>query len=377
MVPTLNGCNDFVGVGGPDERLRGQVVLMDVIPDGLLKIGDGREDATADAPTGDDGKEAFDGVEPGGGGGGEMEDPSRMICQPLPDLGVLVGGVIIGDGMDQLAGRDGSLDRVEELDEFLMGVLGHTAANDGAIEDVEGGEQRGRAVALVVVGHGAALAGLQRQAWLGAVESLDLGLFIDRHDDGVSWRAHIEADDIADLGGELRIVGQFEQAPAVRLKAMGAPDALDRTDADADDSGHGRSRPVGHFAWRIGGGGPRHHAFGDLIGKRRYPRWPGFVPQEAVHAIRHEALLPAPDSGLALASQAHDFDGAKAVGGQQHNPRSPDVLLGAVAIRHHRFQTAAVGGAHFDDNSFAHPPDSHIRQVEGIRRGTRLLDFDH
>ncbi len=50
----------------------------------------------------------------------------------------------------------------------------HAAADHGAVEDVEGGEQGGGAVALVVVGHGAAFAGLHRQAGLGAVERLDL-----------------------------------------------------------------------------------------------------------------------------------------------------------------------------------------------------------
>jgi hypothetical protein len=44
------------------------------------------------------------------------------------------------------------------------------------LENVEGGEQGGGAVALVVVCHGRALAFLQRQPWLGAVEDLDLPL---------------------------------------------------------------------------------------------------------------------------------------------------------------------------------------------------------
>ena len=39
-----------------------------------------------------------------------------------------------------------------------MAVAGHAAPDQGALEHVEGGEQRGRAVALVVVGHRAGLA---------------------------------------------------------------------------------------------------------------------------------------------------------------------------------------------------------------------------
>ena len=80
----------------------------------------------------------------------------------------------------------------------------HAAAEHGAVEDVEGGEQGGGAVALVVVGHGAALAGLDRQAGLGAVERLDLRFFVDRQHDGMGRRVHVEADDIFDLLGEGR-----------------------------------------------------------------------------------------------------------------------------------------------------------------------------
>ena len=52
----------------------------------------------------------------------------------------------------------------------------HAAPDDLALEHVEGGEQGGRAMPLVVVGHGAKTALFHRQAGLGAVERLDLRL---------------------------------------------------------------------------------------------------------------------------------------------------------------------------------------------------------
>ncbi len=70
-----------------------------------------------------------------------------------------------------------------------MGVLLHATAEYDAIEDVEGCEQSGRAVALVVVGQGSGLAGLERQAGLRAVQRLDLGLFIDGQHHGVGLRS--------------------------------------------------------------------------------------------------------------------------------------------------------------------------------------------
>ena len=39
---------------------------------------------------------------------------------------MLVGAVVVEDGVDDLPGRDEPLDRVEELDGFLMPVLLHT-----------------------------------------------------------------------------------------------------------------------------------------------------------------------------------------------------------------------------------------------------------
>src|SRR5438046_306365 len=47
---------------------------------------------------------------------------------------------------------------------------------------------------IQIVCHGPALAGFERQARLGSVESLDLRLLVDGQHDGMCRRAHIEAD---------------------------------------------------------------------------------------------------------------------------------------------------------------------------------------
>ena len=111
--------------------------------------------------------------------GVEVEAQHEVMGQPVDDFGMFVGGVVVGDGVDDLACRNGALDGVEKLDEFLMSVPGHAAPNDGAVEDVEGGEQGGSAVADVIVCHGAATAALQRQTGLGPIERLDLALLVD------------------------------------------------------------------------------------------------------------------------------------------------------------------------------------------------------
>jgi len=43
--------------------------------------------------------------------------------EPRQHLGVVVGGVVVHDGVDQLAGRDRRLDGVEEMYDLLVVVL--------------------------------------------------------------------------------------------------------------------------------------------------------------------------------------------------------------------------------------------------------------
>ena len=66
---------------------------------------------------------------------------------------MLVGRIIVNDGVDYFSHRDLLLDRIEEADELLVAMVLHVESDDGAIEDVEGGEQRGGAVTFVVVRH--------------------------------------------------------------------------------------------------------------------------------------------------------------------------------------------------------------------------------
>ena len=119
---------------------------------------------------------------PGARGRGEVEDPAGLARQPFMHVGVFVGGVVVEDQVDHLAGRNGPLDGVQEAEELLVPVARHALADHRAVEDVERGEQGGGAMALVVVGHGAEATGLHRQARLGAVERLDLRFYVHRED---------------------------------------------------------------------------------------------------------------------------------------------------------------------------------------------------
>ena len=59
-------------------------------------------------------KKPLDGIEPGAGGRHEVEGEALVAAEPGAHLGMLVGGVVVEDHMDALAGRDIGLDGVEE-----------------------------------------------------------------------------------------------------------------------------------------------------------------------------------------------------------------------------------------------------------------------
>jgi enoyl-CoA hydratase/carnithine racemase len=64
-----------------------------------------------------------------------------------------LGGVVVEHHVDRFVSRHLTFDGIEKADELLMPVALHTAPDDLAFEDVEGGEQGSGAVALVIVCH--------------------------------------------------------------------------------------------------------------------------------------------------------------------------------------------------------------------------------
>ena len=122
-----------------------------------------------------------------------------MAVEPGAHLRMLVCGVVVEHGVDHPAGGNLALDRVEEANEFLMPMALHVAPDHRAFEDVQRGEQRGGAVALVVVGHGGAAALLQRQTGLGSIKRLNLRLFVDAEHHRMGGRRDVESDHVAEL----------------------------------------------------------------------------------------------------------------------------------------------------------------------------------
>ena len=72
---------------------------------------------------------------------------------------MFVGGDVVEDRVDRLAGRDSNLDGVEEPDELTVPVALHATAEHGTRQDIKGSKQCRHAVTGVVMGLGGRVAG--------------------------------------------------------------------------------------------------------------------------------------------------------------------------------------------------------------------------
>ena len=199
-----------------------------------------------------------------------MERPSRMFGEPGRHLRMFMGGIVVEDGVDHLAGQDGPLDGCDEADKLLMPMARHAAADDLAFEHAERGEQGRVAVAFIIVRGSCAFPPPQRKTRLGPVERLGSG-FSRRWSSTAAWREFvIETDDIIKLGGEVGIVGSLEGPDPMRLKLMGGPYALDRSPAkDPIALAMARRSRMGdlHRAVRAGCARPRHAPYSAALAK--------------------------------------------------------------------------------------------------------------
>jgi hypothetical protein len=334
---------DVLGGFAPDEGLV-CVVLQQIIVDRVLQIVDAGVAATADALCGDLGEEALDKVHPRRAGGGEVQLEPGVLFQPSLHLGRLVGGVVIENQVDAARFLHGSVDAAQEAKELPGTVAWHALPDDQARFDVQRSKERGRAMALVVVGHRGGAPLLQRQSRLRPIKRLDLGLFIDaEHDCTVRW-IEIEADDLGNLLLEHRVVRDLEALHDMRPQPGLCPDAAHARRRNPDRLGHQRTTPVRGIA-RALLHGLRDHPQPDLPGQGRHPRRPRLVPLEPRHALIEIPFLPAPDRRLRHARPSHDLHRPRAIGRLKHDTCAPSELACRVAVGAQSFKLSAVGGA--------------------------------
>src|SRR5215468_1548091 len=141
-----------------------------------------------------------------------MKCSTLVPLQPVLHLLCLVCRVVVDDEMQVEDPVHSGIDLLEEADEFLGAMASPAFADHLAGLHVEGGKQRGSAVALVVVRHRLSPPLLERQTRLRAVERLDLALLIDAQHQGTLRRVHVEADNVDDLLRELWVIRNLESA---------------------------------------------------------------------------------------------------------------------------------------------------------------------
>src|ERR1035438_4319910 len=141
-------------------------------------------------------------------------------------------------------------------------------------------EQGGCAVAFVIMRNGLAAALLQRQAGLGAVQSLNLTLLIYGKDQRMFWRIEIQTNNGLQFFGEMRIVADLEALDAVRLQSMRTPDAAHAGLGDAHLERHPAARPM-RGSGRLGLRGSGNHPSRHLRRNRRCPSRSGLLTDPA------------------------------------------------------------------------------------------------
>ena len=196
-------------------------------------------------------------------------------------------------------------------------------------------------MSLIVVGHCPALAWLDGQAGLGAVEGLDLRFLVDREHHRLRGRMHVEADNILDLLGEGGVLGALEGAQPVGLQVVRLPDALHGGKRQVGGLGHGPAGPVRHLARRFGAG-QRHDLGHPRQGHRRLARLAASVAQQPLDPAFGVMPLPAPYRWTADFRPARHFRRRQPVGRVEHDLRALHVLERAAAVADDRGQARTI-----------------------------------
>ena len=156
--------------------------------------------------------------------GHEVEVDAWVLLEPVLHIGMLVGGVVVQDEVEFEVGIGLLLDSPQKTQELLMPVARQALMDHVTGDNVERREERGRAVTLVVVGHGSGPTLLERKARLCSVQRLDLALLVEREHDRPFRRGHVEPYHVTEFLDELRIGGELEVPYPVRLQAVRLPD---------------------------------------------------------------------------------------------------------------------------------------------------------
>lgn len=274
-----------------------------------------RETATPETFIGDLTEPTLNQIQPGTGRRSEVQMESRMPLEPGFHPRMFVRAVIIHDQMEVESRRSFGIDFLEETDELLVSMAGHTVADHLAIEHTESSKQSRRSMANVIVRHRPAPALLQRKTGLGPVESLDLAFFVQAQNKGpVRW-IQVQAHDIAQLLDKVLVSTEFEGIDQMGLQVVLLPDAPDSRFTQILGSGHSPRAPMRRIRRRRMQRG-FNHSFDFTRRDFRNTTRPGGVFFQTGHSKSQKTLSP----------QLH--------GGTRDPQFASDILVQRSACRH-------------------------------------------
>src|SRR5215207_3565311 len=162
---------------------------------------------------------------------------------------MFVGPIIIQYQMEfQLFGKL-VIQAPQKFQELLVTMPRKALANDFALQDLQGREERRRPVPDIIMSECAAAALLERQTRLSAVQGLDLALFVDTQDQTLLGRIEVEPNHVRQLFQKLEIPGKFETPRLMGLKIVVLPQAVDGAPANLLSSRHCATTPMSQTFW--------------------------------------------------------------------------------------------------------------------------------
>src|SRR5689334_25446571 len=128
-----------------------------------------------------------------------------MSIEPVLHLRRAMGTVVVHHQVQRPLAGELAVDAAQEPQKLLVAVTRVAVANDFAGEHVERREQGRRSVSLVIVSHGAAAPLLQWQSGLGALQSLNLALFVYTKHNRLVGRIQIKTNHVREFLEKSRI----------------------------------------------------------------------------------------------------------------------------------------------------------------------------
>src|ERR1700681_3021401 len=172
---------------------------IDVIANSCFQIARAPKDATPQLLLGQESKPTLDEIEPRGTGRSEVQLKAWALDQPALNSGSFMNTIVVEDQMDVEPWRHFRIDLVEKLAKLQRTVPAMKLTDDLASLSVQGGEQRSRTVALVIMSPAFCLSWSHGQNWLRAIQSLNLRLLVNAQYQRLIRRIQVKPNYISHL----------------------------------------------------------------------------------------------------------------------------------------------------------------------------------